>query len=66
MSHSGKRRRKCRKGKPLSLPISARIFINGDGSVTITSLWGDLLPLVKELGYIKTNEGEVRDNGTDV
>jgi hypothetical protein len=67
MSQRGKRKRRCRKKKPLSLPISSRIYINDDGSVTITSLFGDLIPLVKDLGYINNkNESEVRKNGTDV
>jgi len=41
------------------------MFINDNGNVTITSLFGDLLPLVKELGYIK-KESEVKENGTDI
>jgi hypothetical protein len=67
MSHRGKRKRRCRKKKSLSLPIKSRIFIDDDGSVTISSLFGDLMPLVKEPGYINTkNESEVRKNGTDI
>jgi hypothetical protein len=69
MSHRGKRKRRCRKKKPLSLPTASRIYIDDDGSLTISSLLGDLVPLVKELGYINTNnknESEVRKNGTDV
>lgn len=65
MSKRGKRKRRCRKKKTLSLPISARIYVDDDSNVTISSLFGDLVPLAKELGYIK-NEGEVRKNGTDV
>jgi len=41
--------------------------VDDDGSVTISSLFGELIPLVKELGYIKTkNESEVRKDGTDL
>jgi len=67
MSLIGKRRRRCRKKKPLSLPVTSRIYIDDDCSVTIASLWKELIPLVKELGYISTkNESEVRKNGTDI
>ena len=64
MSQSGKRKRRCRKKKPLSLPITSRIYIDDEGSVTIASLWKELIPLVKELGYINTNnknESKVRE-----
>ena len=37
------------------MAISTRIYIDDDGSVTITSLFGNLIPLVKDLGYINTN-----------
>ena len=53
----------------MSLTTKCRIYINDDGSVTVASLFGDLIPLVKDLGYINTNnknESEVRKNGTDV
>ena len=69
MSQRGKQRLICRKKKPLSLEISSRIYINNDFNVTIASLWKELIPLVKELGYINTNnknESEVRKDGTDV
>jgi hypothetical protein len=55
MSQRGKRKRRCRRKKLLSLPISSRIYIDDDSSITITSLFGDLMPLVKDLGYISTN-----------
>jgi len=58
MSQKGKQKQSYRKKKQLSLPISSRIYIDDDGSVTITSLWGDLVPLVKELGYITNNKNE--------
>jgi len=65
MSKRGKRKRRCRK--KILLLISVRIFIDADGTVIISSLFGELVPLVAELGYIKTKyEGEVRRNGTDV
>jgi hypothetical protein len=48
------------------LAISSRIYIDDDGSVTITSLWGDLIPLVKDLGYINTKMKARCDNGTNV
>ena len=61
MSGRGKRKRRCRRKKRLSLATKCRIYIDDNESVTITSLWGDLVPLVKELGYISTkNESEVR------
>ena len=67
MSQRGKQKRKCRKKKPLSLPVTSRIYIDDDGNVTIASLWKELRPLVKELGYItQKNKSEVRKNGTDV
>ena len=51
----------------MSLPVKCRIYINDDSSVTISSLFGDLIPFVTELGYIKTkNESEVKTNGIDV
>jgi len=62
MSKRGKRKRRCRKR--ILLLISVRIFVDDDGTVTITSLFGDLLPLVKDLGCI--NKSEVRKNGTDL
>ena len=40
----------------MSLPIKSRIFIDADGNVTISSLFGDLMPLVKDLGYINTKK----------
>ena len=69
MSQREKRKRRCRKKKQLTLPVISRIYIDDDGNVTIASLWKELIPLVKELGYINTNnknESEVRKNGTDV
>jgi hypothetical protein len=48
------------------LAISSRIYIDDDSNVTISSLFGDLVPLAKQLGYIKTkNESEVKKNGID-
>ena len=35
--------------------ISSRIYIDDDYSVTIASLWKELIPLVKKLSCISTN-----------
>ncbi len=39
-----------------------KIYIDRDGNVTITSLFKELLPLVRELSYLSGNREEGNEN----